>query len=407
MDQKFHDLFSFIENTMKKQNQQKLRGLNDYNMVNVVRKSNHEVGMHSNVLYSLLDPNGLHYQGDLFLSLFIDKVLGIKPDDFGSDIEVRAEEATAENRRIDFTIKSDKYYIGIEMKVNASDQKNQIKDYYKYLVEESERDNKQQVKIYYLTKFGSQPSPYSTGGEAIAVELVSFKKHVIDWINYCQHEIRNINNLNLAFEDYKDIVKKITKQHKGNVMTISEELSKPSAKTLLQSALKLDREMLKIKGNTLFSFFEQVKSCLEKEKYTDISGSINNQDNVATNDTCYKWFVNPRSYKGHVGLFFDCGFNNDLYLLVEVATDHLHFGVVACRTVVGQYELTNIPNKAALDKLLTHQKWKSFKHWYSKDCGNIRALNDSAIDQLLDFESSKLKVDILALVKNIKVCSSH
>ncbi|MGR6780340.1 Putative uncharacterized protein [Moritella viscosa] len=71
MEKGFWDLFIFIENTIKKQEQQKLRGLNDYNMVNVVRKANQEVGMHSNVLYSLLDPNGLHYQNDLFLSLFI------------------------------------------------------------------------------------------------------------------------------------------------------------------------------------------------------------------------------------------------------------------------------------------------------------------------------------------------
>ena len=35
-------------------------------MVNIVRKENAEVGMHSNVIYSLIDPNGLHYQDDLF-----------------------------------------------------------------------------------------------------------------------------------------------------------------------------------------------------------------------------------------------------------------------------------------------------------------------------------------------------
>ena len=79
MDKEFCDLFGFIENIVKRQELQKLRGLNDYNMVNAVRKANLEVGMHSNVLYSLLDPNGLHYQGELFLSLFIDKVLGINP----------------------------------------------------------------------------------------------------------------------------------------------------------------------------------------------------------------------------------------------------------------------------------------------------------------------------------------
>ncbi|UTJ05708.1 PD-(D/E)XK nuclease family protein [Arcobacter roscoffensis] len=45
---------------LSEQEKQKQRGLNDYNIVNLVRKENAEVGMHSNVIYSLIDPNGLH-----------------------------------------------------------------------------------------------------------------------------------------------------------------------------------------------------------------------------------------------------------------------------------------------------------------------------------------------------------
>lgn len=141
MDQKYDDysaLFVLVEQTITKQNQQKLRGLNDYNMVNIVRKANEEVGMHSNILYSLLDPHGLHYQDALFLNLFIEKVLSIP--NFGTNIRVFAEYRTDKDRRIDFVIKSDQHYIGIEMKVNANDQKNQVYDYYEYLKKESQAD---------------------------------------------------------------------------------------------------------------------------------------------------------------------------------------------------------------------------------------------------------------------------
>lgn len=402
MDIEFYDLFSFIENTIKKQEQQKLRGLNDYNMVNVVRKASLEVGMHSNVLYSLLDPNGLHYQGALFLSLFIDKVLGLNPDDFGEYIEVCAEEPTLKNRRIDFTIKSNSCYIGIEMKVNAADQKNQIKDYYEHLIEEAKKDNNQQVQIYYLTKYGSPPSTYSTGEKKIDVKLISFKKHIINWLNDCQYEIRNISNLNLAFENYKDIVKKITKQYKGNVMTVSEELSKPSSKNRLRTALRLDKEMKKIRGNALFSFFEQVKKMLGQEGHKDISSSVNKQNHIATEKTCEKWFVTSKSVERNIGLFFDCGFRNSQYLFIEVATEHLHFGVVTCNFINDQYVLTDTLKNPELDSLLTYQKWRSFINWYSNDCGNIRSLSDPAINQLLDFENSKLKTDIIILINKIK-----
>ena len=112
-------------------------------MVNVVRKENAEVGMHSNVIYSLIDPNGQHYRGDLFLKLFIKYVLAdeeIKIDDFGEIISVKAEESTFGNRRIDFTIKSSNYYIGIEMKIDANDLKDQLSHYEKDLLLKAKND---------------------------------------------------------------------------------------------------------------------------------------------------------------------------------------------------------------------------------------------------------------------------
>ena len=71
LDERFINFFEKIKLFKEEQKKQKQRGLNDYNMVNVVRKENAEVGMHSNVIYSLIDPNGLHYPDDLFLNKFI------------------------------------------------------------------------------------------------------------------------------------------------------------------------------------------------------------------------------------------------------------------------------------------------------------------------------------------------
>ncbi|RXI31643.1 PD-(D/E)XK nuclease family protein, partial [Arcobacter defluvii] len=197
-------------------------GLNDYNMVNVVRKENAEVGMHSNVIYSLIDPDGLHYQDDLFLQIFIKDVLEI--NDFGNILSVQAEESTNENRRVDFTIKSSNYYIGIEMKVDASDLENQISHYYDDLKEKASKDSNQEVIIYYLTKNGKDASSHSH--REIEYKKISFEKHILQWIENCQKEVRNITNLNEAFENYKDIVKKITNKYEGRVMSLKNELLK-------------------------------------------------------------------------------------------------------------------------------------------------------------------------------------
>ncbi len=62
----------FKEKTIK----QKLRGLNDYNLLTTVLLEDDEVRLHSRMLHSFLDPNGLHYQGSLFLEKFL-KILGL------------------------------------------------------------------------------------------------------------------------------------------------------------------------------------------------------------------------------------------------------------------------------------------------------------------------------------------
>lgn len=230
VEEKYRTFFKKIKLFKEIQQNQKLEGRNDYNILNVVRNENHEVGMHSNVLYSLLNPYGLHYQGDLFLKLFIKDVLIGDEDiliDIGDNIEVEAEESTYENRRIDFTIKSDTYYIGIEIKINASDLPNQISHYYEDLVKKAADHNikKENVLIYYLTKFGTPANPLSYNYME-DYKKRSFNEHIFKWVENCQKEVKEITNLNEAFENYKTIVKKITNKYEGNIMKLEEFLLK-------------------------------------------------------------------------------------------------------------------------------------------------------------------------------------
>ena len=79
--QKFFDEFEKAykeyENKVK---ERRARGIHDYNVFDVLETK--EV-KHSKFIASLLDPKGLHYQGDLFLREFIN-ACGIS--DFGLDI---------------------------------------------------------------------------------------------------------------------------------------------------------------------------------------------------------------------------------------------------------------------------------------------------------------------------------
>jgi hypothetical protein len=212
-DEEYKYFFEQIKKFKAEQAKQKQRGLNDYNILTAVREPHAEVGMHSNFIYSLINPDGLHYQGDLFVNLFIKHVLKI--DDFGKVKAVEMEE-DANGRRIDFMIKSDSYSIGIEMKIYAGDQYRQIKDYYDNLKEKSDQNKK--VIMYYLTLDGKDASDDSSQG--IEYKRVSFKNEILDWLQKCQYEIKNITNLNEAIKQYIDVVKMVTGQYRYRVKQI-------------------------------------------------------------------------------------------------------------------------------------------------------------------------------------------
>ena len=262
----YDKLFEKAREFKKKQNAQKQRGLNDYNMVNIVRSEAAEVGMHSNVIYSLIDPYGLHYQDDLFLQYFISDVLDLY--DFGSSITVEAEEHTCDNRRIDFTIKSDKYYIGIEMKVNAHDLKYQLFDYHEDLIEKAKGEK--EVIIYYLTKNGREASEYSykKDGKSIEYRQISFEKHILNWIDSCQKEVRNITNLNEAFSNYREIVKKIVNQYEGKVMQFKNKLLE-------------NEDLYQLAGEVSRAFEEAKRDKIEKKRsdaFTKICNLLGQED---------------------------------------------------------------------------------------------------------------------------------
>ncbi|PCH93820.1 MAG: hypothetical protein COB83_13075 [Gammaproteobacteria bacterium] len=403
MNNNYQELFSFIEKILNKQKQQKFRGINDYNMVSVVRSPFHEVGMHSNVIYSLIDPTGFHYQGRLFLDLFIQHVLKLDLALFSNNIIVQTEESTSDKRRIDFTIKSETYSVGIEMKINAKDSNKQIFDYYNYLFEESKRNNIVKPAIYYLSKFGEAAGSKSV--QNVDVKNISFANDIIDWLKLCQREVRNITNLNIAIQNYMDIVRKITGKFKGNIMSIEDELLKD--KQHLNTVLTLIENSKKIKGNILFTFFESVRKRfdeLNKFKLIEVQPS-HKEFNQVDRKNCDKWFREPKVIHC-IGLFFDCDLGGDLYLHIEAASKHLHIGIVKCQLDKGALKWVNMDETdlANTDRSLIRRKGWRVPQWYSVDKGNIFSMNPETdiVKTLINFSDSKLEQNILDLIKSSK-----
>ena len=85
-------------------------------------------------LADLLDPQGAHGCGVLFLKTFVRDVLKIKSmsDLFLMHTVVTKEYVTDHDRRIDIVIRNADYFIPVEVKIYAGEQQGQCFDYFKY-----------------------------------------------------------------------------------------------------------------------------------------------------------------------------------------------------------------------------------------------------------------------------------
>jgi len=159
-----------------------------FNLLVISGLSRLEVNM-CRILAELINPDGVHGQGRVFLKSFVRDVLNIAISD--AELEkarVHTEYCTSENRRIDIAIETPDRFIPIEAKIYAKDQKKQCADYYSFAKERS----KAQTVVYYLTPDGHLPAeddgltPVVRGGVTVGyeeLETISFNNDIYQWLN--------------------------------------------------------------------------------------------------------------------------------------------------------------------------------------------------------------------------------
>ena len=176
-----------------------------FNIFSILGIQRKEVETHSFLLYELMNPKGSHFQKELYLKIFIEEVLKI--DDFEFiNVKVDREKIIPNSKRkIDFTIENNKYYIAIEMKIDANDQKEQIFDYYKYLENQCK-----EPKLYYLTLDGKEASENSSKG--VEYEKISFSYHILNFIEKSIEKSASLPIIRESLIQYQNTIKNITNQ---------------------------------------------------------------------------------------------------------------------------------------------------------------------------------------------------
>ena len=202
----------------------------------------------------LLSPFGSHYRGAIFLKSFVKKVLKLDdiPNSELENAEVLCEFVTSQHRRIDIVIKTEKYFIPIEVKIYAGDQNAQIKDY----AYEGKTSGKNYLGIYYLTRNGEEPSEKSSCGEK--VNCISFKEDITEWLEYCLKlpEVVETAPMRENLLQFTATIKKFTNQTEDDIKMEIIDRIKSSPQNL-----RAAKEISAVFNDTLWSL---KKECFEK-----------------------------------------------------------------------------------------------------------------------------------------------
>ena len=275
---------------------QRAMGKHDYNIFTLFHDFSDEVNLHSNFIASLLDPNGDHYKGDLFLKLFLE-TCGI--DDFS--IDTSRATVFKEFKHIDIYISDGKKHIILENKVYAKDQPTQIARYIDTIqnkgAKECDRVKDENIYVLYLHPDGELPKENSLGGyklnqdntklekdgSSINFKVISYGNEILEWIDMCKNEVSNITDLNVFLSQYKDVIemiydryKRIDEMETANLVEIFKEN--------YTAALEIANNYQETRKKIIDEFFEKLSEKLKKvynENCYKIGG-----EKIASNKYC-------------------------------------------------------------------------------------------------------------------------
>ena len=183
-----------------------------FNVFSALNMCSDEVRLHSRLLATLLNPEANHGLGNEFLKLFL-IALGL-PEDYityckEQIVERPIGEVTETNGgRIDIILEDREHAVIIENKIYAGDQPNQLLRYYNYGVKTFGENN---FKLVYLTLYGSDPSPYSLGGEYFEFIKLSYAQDILKLLeDFVPTQPQK--PVHRTIKDYITIIKQLTHQ---------------------------------------------------------------------------------------------------------------------------------------------------------------------------------------------------
>lgn len=374
-----------------------------FNIFEITNISTDEIAI-CRVLYELLSPNGSHYQGNIYLKLFIKNVLQLNlTDQELLTAKVHREYIIDYGRRIDIVIETDQRFIPIEVKIYAKDQENQCYNYYKKAINS---------KVYYLTRFGESPSESSAGklthteNGYLEIINISFSNDILKWLNKCLEykETIVIAPIREIILQFSSIIHKFTNKIEDDKdMEIQKVLMASSEN--MSIGLEVEKSLKYCKIAMIEKIFETIESNINEQK-------LENEYDYRYNDSqkINNYYNNKSSTYPGISYLYKKDIKKDIDIWVRLEIDHRIFigYCVAYNNKSGKHMLTEDEIRHYINIEPCIDNWWAYWEYVPDDmesrCPNFKDFNDAYIDL---FDEEKFQEFIKSCISKINELLRH
>ncbi len=278
----------FEEISKLKNDFDKKRGYNRFNVITALHKERDEVNLHSRIISYLLSPKSGHGMNETYIRLFVREILKLEEEkfDLSKVLVLPNENKKSEYKDIDILIvnKLRSQAIIIENKIDAKDSNNETnRDGYKGQLERyyntikfgvpNDRNNSKEnqcnkVFVFYLS-LNKIPSEISIGmlknePDSWSQEnILSYDSHIREWLTKCIEATPNEKQLLKNFiKHYSNLIDSLT----HNDIPIEErmKLKKIVSENIAYSKYFIEN-FKHVKWHTLHEFWTELKNRLEMQ----------------------------------------------------------------------------------------------------------------------------------------------
>ena len=188
-----------------------------FNLFEILRLQSDEAS-HSRMLAELLDPNGSHAQGAVFLKRFL---VELQISDFDADSAKVMTEVSVSDGRMDIVLRDgQRREIVIENKIFAQLQNDQLGRYHR---------SKPAARLLFLTLDGRDPVDWATNSSYTKefkqnFQSIGYDREILAWLSACRQEAATVPVVREAVTQYIHLIQQLTQQNTSAHM--NEEIVK-------------------------------------------------------------------------------------------------------------------------------------------------------------------------------------